>query len=218
MTQNNRAKQHKIVKKFIRTAIRRGVKLANPYEDYSFRDNHAERVYLEKEEVDRLYNMFRKQELPRHLHEDVRKFLFTCYTGPRYSEVNAFDASNVEGNFLVYKPRKNGKFRGMIKVPLTQTARSFLLEQDGQLFRTKELQVYNRNLKEIARIAKINKKLTSHVARHTFATLFLAQGGRVETLRLLLGHADIATTMIYVHVTDKRKEEEISLMERNDLS
>lgn len=218
MTQNNRAKQHKNAKKFIRIAIKRGVRIANPYEDFKCTFKQGDIVFLDDAEVDLLYRLYKKEVFPRHLQEDLRKFLFTCYTGPRYSEVNEFHSDNIVDQYLIYKPQKNARFRGVIKVPLTNTARSFLVEQEGKLFQQKQIQTYNRNLKVIGFEAGLRKKLTSHVARHTFATLFLAHGGRVETLRLLLGHADIATTMIYVHVTDKRKEEEIALMERDDLS
>lgn len=211
---SSRAKQHKNVKKFIGIAIRRGVKITNPYRSFKIKQHKAERVYLTWPDVNRLVKIYYKKQLPDWLLEDLRKFLFSCFTGPRYSDCNQFDADNIIEDTLIYQPLKTIRFNKTIKVPLTKLAKQFLLDQDGRLFKHKEIQAYNRSLKLIADVAGIDKNITSHVARHTFATLFLEAGGKVETLQQLLGHADINTTMIYVHLTDKRKEREISLMDK----
>ena len=61
-------------------------------------------------------------------------------------------------------------------------------------------------LKVLAHKAGISKKLTFHVSRDTFATLFIELGGDVATLKEILGHSDVKTTMIYVKMSEKRKE------------
>jgi site-specific recombinase XerD len=70
----------------------------------------------------------------------------------------------------------------------------------------------NKHLKDIARAVGIRKKLTFHISRHTFATRFLESGGAIEVLQQLLGHTDIATTMIYVTVSSRRKRQQIDMM------
>ena len=60
----------------------------------------------------------------------------------------------------------------------------------------------NRELKEICKFRGINKRVSFHVSRHTFATNFLVSGGRVEHLQKLLGHSNIRETMIYVHIVE----------------
>lgn len=221
---NARTKYHKTIRKFIKLAIKRGVKIKDPYDDWKFHTKPGEIIYLEPEEVSKLFQIYKERLLPDWLHEDLRKFLFVCYTGPRYSDINEFNTSNIDGDYLIYSARKTIRWHNNIKVPLTKTAKYFLMDQQGvdleldqTLFQRKAMQVYNRNLKTIASYASIRKNLTSHVARHTFATLFLHNGGQVETLRLLLGHSKIETTMRYVHVTDQRRVTEISGMERDDL-
>lgn len=62
------------------------------------------------------------------------------------------------------------------------------------------LEVYNQRLKLVAVYAGINKSLTSHMARHTFATQALHQGVRIEVVSKMLAHADIQTTQIYTKV------------------
>jgi len=213
MSKNSRNKQHKNVKKFIHLAIRKGVKITNPYIHFKLERAATERTFLTRNEVENLYSLYRKQELPDWLHEDLRKFLFACFTGPRFSDINQFTTDNLLGDTLIYVAQKTLRFHKTIRVPLSNTAKLFLQEQDGHLFKQTEMQTYNRNLKDIADYAGIKKTITSHVARHTFATLFLESGGRVETLKELLGHRKIETTMIYVHLTDKRKEKEIKMMD-----
>jgi len=77
-------------------------------------------------------------------------------------------------------------------------------------------QKYNEHLHEIERKAKLSEPLTTHVARHTFATLFLENGGSLEVLQSLLGHSNIYTTGIYGKITKKRKKAEITKL--NSLS
>ena len=65
----------------------------------------------------------------------------------------------------------------------------------------------NRNLKEIAKIAEINKAITHKVARHTFATIYLRHTKDLAALKELLGHSDMKETLIYAHVMDESKRE-----------
>ena len=60
----------------------------------------------------------------------------------------------------------------------------------------------NSYLKEIASLAKIKKHLTSHIARHTFATMSLANHVPIESISKMLGHVDIKTTQIYAKMQD----------------
>ena len=74
-------------------------------------------------------------------------------------------------------------------------------------------QQYNMRLKVLASYANIKKNLTSHVARHTFATWALSQGVRVEIVSKMLGHTDIATTQIYAKVLQEDVTEGFELLE-----
>ena len=65
------------------------------------------------------------------------------------------------------------------------------------------VQVYNRSLKAIAEMSKIRKRVTSHVARHTFATLMLSKGAKIENVSKMLGHTDIKMTQRYAKVLAK---------------
>jgi site-specific recombinase XerD len=71
---------------------------------------------------------------------------------------------------------------------------------------------YNEVLKKWAKAAGINKNLSSHVARNTFATLALTNGVDLYTVSKLLGHRDIAATQIYAKIIDKKKEEAVDML------
>ena len=74
-------------------------------------------------------------------------------------------------------------------------------------------QKLNEYLKEVATIANINKHLTSHIGRHTFATtITLGKGVPIETVSLMLGHTSISTTQIYAKVTDYKVAKDMSLL------
>jgi site-specific recombinase XerD len=74
-------------------------------------------------------------------------------------------------------------------------------------------QCYNAYLKEIATICGIKKKITSHIARHTFATtITLTNGVPIETVSAMLGHSSIKTTQIYAKVVEKKVSEDMQLL------
>jgi site-specific recombinase XerD len=144
----------------------------------------------------------------------LRQFLFTCFTSLRISDVKKIGKSNIINNELVFIPHKNRKRNKILRIPLTEMAKKFLVDNDiEELFKEYAEQYCNRVLKDIASELEIKKKLTNHVGRHTFATMFLESGGSVEVLQQIMGHSKIQTTMIYVHITDARKKEQLKLMD-----
>ena len=150
-------------------------------------------------------------------HPTKNAFLFACYTGLRISDVKGLTWSNLQVDenddmrvsFVQQKTKKREY------MPVGKRARQFLPERtDGNnVFALPSFQQINRHLKKWATLAKINKKVTFHVSRHTFATLALSLKVPIETVSKLLGHSDIQTTQIYAKVIDRNKREAIDILD-----
>jgi site-specific recombinase XerD len=86
---------------------------------------------------------------------------------------------------------------------------------DGKLLPVISNQKLNSYLSEIAGLCGIEKKLTTHVARHTFATtVTLSQGVPIETVSKMLGHTSLKTTQIYAKVVDRKIADDMSQLEK----
>lgn len=110
---------------------------------------------------------------------------------------------------MIYKYRQKTSI--LSRIPLLKPAQEILQKYEDHKFKGDLLlpiisnQKLNAHLKEIALHCGIRKKLTFHMARHTFATtICLGNGVRIETLSRMLGHAKITTTMIYAHLMDDK--------------
>ena len=141
-------------------------------------------------------------------------------TGLRVSELVGLKLEdvNLEAGFALVRG-KGGKER---MVPLGQSARDttaiFLLDGRPALLRQRQSrflfptvrggaltrQAFWKNLRRLGRKAGVQKRLSPHVLRHSFATHLLEHGADLRTIQALLGHADISTTQIYTHVSRER--------------
>lgn len=111
------------------------------------------------------------------------------------------------------------KTKNPVVAPLSDKAISYLPQQKGKrndekVYILPSQGVTNRRLKKWAKDAHINKNITFHVSRHTFATMMLTAGVDLYTTSKLMGHTDIAVTQIYAKIIDKKKEEAVNLLDR----
>lgn len=128
-------------------------------------------------------------------------FLIQCFTGMRYSDLSSNGPKSVKGKYLVYIPQKTQHSSGeTVYMPISPILRWLIDEyKERKLFCDIGNQAYNRNLKDLADISQIRTNLTSHVARHTFATIYMANGGDLRSLMDLLGVRSLKTVMVYAH-------------------
>lgn len=205
---NARAKYHTVLRKFILLAIRKRRRVSNPYEQFKVRSAPVERTWLTVEEVDRLVSLYRAGTLGEQLQRALRQFLFQVVASVRVSDIHLLSKQDVEGNLLVLMPKKTRRQRKVVTIPLSNFAKQLIAEGGGRgdlLFDVPADATTNMRLKEIAAIAGIGKRLTTHVGRHTFGFLYLLMGGKVEELREIMGHSKLETTMIYTHTDHDRK-------------
>jgi len=150
-------------------------------------------------------------------------FLFCCFTGLAYSDVKKLSdehiVKNLQGQRIIKTQRAKTNTRST--VPLLEPAEKILQKyQDYKLTNPKGLllpvisnQKLNAYLKEIATVCKIKKKLTFHLARHTFATtVTLANGVPIESVSRMLGHSSLKTTQIYAKVVDQKLLEDMKVV------
>jgi integrase len=207
---------HKQVKKYINQAIRRELFDANknPYLNFTASTQPTERIVLSTEEVERLESLtFERNEFYLELIRDM--FLFSCYTGLRFSDTCAIRCKDVdqdkEGLVLNIVAKKTSKqlmlplYKLHLRKPEALILKHRIVKvgaEEEPIFHKYTNQYFNRTLKELAVLAEIAKPITSHVARHTFAT-HLASKIPIHILKSILQHSKIETTMVYLHLSSK---------------
>jgi len=190
---------------------------SNPFNNFRCSYTSPEREILTQEELDLI--RFKKISIPR-LAEVRDVFVFCCYTGFAYSDIYKFEYDAVTkgidgGYWLSTNRQKTGTKESvpLLPVPLEIIEKyrehEYCIEAN-KLLPVNSNQRYNAYLKEIADICGIKKKITSHIARHTFATtVTLANGVPIETVSSMLGHNSIRTTQIYAKVVEKKVSEDM---------
>jgi integrase/recombinase XerD len=199
----------RVMKTYVRLALQDGYVFENPFLRYKLKKAQTHRTFLTKEEVEKLLQLYHKATLPPMQQTSLQYFLISCFTSLRISDVRHLTTDHINNNQLTLIPHKTKGHNKQVVIPITTTARQLLIAALSEKQHLACEQRINRHLKAIAIAANIKKRITFHVSRHTFATVFLDLGGKVETLQQLLGHSDITTTMVYAHITDKRKQEEM---------
>lgn len=169
-------------------------------------------IYLNEKELQKLKFYYHSETISPSHKRVLGQFLFSCITGLRYSDIQRVTWRQIVDDILIFEPYKTRNIEKVVKIPLIDEAFDYIENEKGPLFNPMKEQPTNRILKDIALAKGIRKNLTTHVARHTFATSFLRRGGHIEVLQRLLGHSKIATTMIYTHVDDERLREQMELL------
>lgn len=192
----------------------------DPFAKFKGSKQEVKRDFLIEEELDRIsQKSFAAQRL--NLVKDT--FLFCCYTGLAYVDVAKLSASNIstgiDGEQWLFVDRQ--KTGSSSHVPLLPPALAIIAKyrdhpeavNKGLLLPVISNQKLNAYLKEIADICGINKHLTFHVARHTFATtVTLTNGIPIESVSSMLGHKSIKTTQIYAKVVQKKVSEDMKIL------
>jgi len=222
---NTGAMTHLIrLKKMLNLAISLDWIGKNPFFGYRIKIRQEARQYLNKKELSAMEA--KAFALPRL--DYVRDlFVFCCYTGLAYIDAISLTPSNIVvgiDNGLWIKTKRN-KTLVPVNTPLLPKAVAILKKYEtdyraisnGTLFPLLSNQKMNSYLKEIADLCLIDKNLTSHIARHTFATtVTLSNNVPIETVSKMLGHTKIGTTQIYAKVIEQKVSDDMAAL-RNKL-
>ncbi|WP_300905843.1 site-specific integrase [uncultured Bacteroides sp.] len=145
-----------------------------------------------------------------------------CFTGLPYCDIYTLTADDikigVDGKKWIMKDRgKTGveSFIPLLQIPLDILAKYEGKLKDGRLLPVISNQKMNEYLAEIAAICQINKRITYHLARHSFATeICLTKGVPIESVSKMLGHTNIQTTQIYARVVDRKLSHDMNMLDR----
>lgn len=217
---NTAHKYIKNLKKIMNMAVGLDWIPSNPFNLFKCSYTNPEREILNHEE---LFAIIKKKIDNPRLAEVRDVFVFCCYTGFAYSDIYGFERNAVvlglDGErWLSTNRQKTGTKESVPLLPLPLTIIDRYKNHEycvkyNKLLPVNSNQRYNSYLKEIAGICGINKKLTSHIARHTFATtVTLSNGVPIETVSAMLGHNSIRTTQIYAKVVEKKVSEDMQLL------
>ena len=221
--QTNGVVKHMVrIKKMIGLALKLEWIEKNPFARYSIKAQKVNRDCLSQAELSLLENKdFKIDRL--NLIRDL--FVFSCYTGLAYIDLINLTPLNVasgdDGELWIKTSRQ--KTDTPVTIPLLPKALKILENYEnnvrannaGKAFPIISNQKVNSYLKEIADLCGINKTISFHLARHTFATtVTLSNGVPIETVSKILGHTKIATTQIYAKVLENKISSDMMLLRK----
>lgn len=154
-------------------------------------------------------------------HTDTKTaFLFCCFCGLRFSDMIKLTWADIRtlSDGTKQAEIKQQKTATPLYLPLSDNALKWLpkraegVADDAPIFRQIHYTRYNKQLAEWVKAAKIAKRVTWHISRHTYATMLLTYGADIYTTSKLLGHTDVKTTQIYAKVIDANKRAAVNLI------
>lgn len=192
-------------------AVRKGLIPVNPFSKLEANEKiktpESTREYLTIDDVKKL--------LQTDINTDTKRaFLFSCFSGLRYSDVKKLTWDNIvcdNGQYRIEIVMQ--KTKSLLCVPLSGMALKYMPEQrtgGEKIFKMVAPTNTSKGLQKWSKEAGITKHVTFHIARHTFATMNLTSGNDLYTTSKLLGHKSINTTTIYAKIINQKKEEAVN--------
>lgn len=208
------------LRKIVNLCIKNGWLTKDPFFGFKMTKKEVIRDILTEEELQRIVN---KDFSNLRLRQVRDIFVFSCFTGLAYADMKKLKRSEIvigiDGERWIYTQRQ--KTESPTRIPLLPKAEEIMecyndhpqcRNEDSVLPVPSNVKL-NAYLKEIADLCEINKLLTFHIARHTFATtVTLSNGVPIETVSKMLGHKSIKITQIYAKIVDKKVSEDMSAL------
>lgn len=198
----------RVFKKFFSITHKQGLLVNNPMEGYKM-PAFAEGVrdILEPKEIKHLTNFYHTEPMTDLERDCLRRYLVGCYTGLRKSDIEQLDPRfHIRAGKILrlhmFKTRKYGK---SVEFNLSDTASKLIGTKRELLFPPIESALLGKTIRRVVYRAGIDKYVKFHSSRDSFATTYLELGGNVVDLQEILGHSDLKTTMIYVKLTSRTK-------------
>lgn len=212
-------------KKIVLICLKNGWIDKDPFIGFKFNKHEVDRAFLTDLEIQAIHSKKFKNRL-----DHVRDiFLFSCYTGLAYADVKKLKRSEIgvgiDGEKWIFTRRQ--KTDSSSRIPILPAAEELIAKYqhyaqcviNDKVLPVLSNQKMNAYLKEIADICGINKTLTFHIARHTFATtVTLSNGVPIETVSKMLGHKNLRTTQHYAKILDLKVSEDMKQLKNKLLN
>lgn len=205
----------------------------NPCSTVPLSREPTRREYLLEDELKRIMDLKIKAGSALDISRDI--FFVECRTGLRISDLLQLRWQAYDGSFIRLQMQKTKR---PVEVPVTRSVRR-VLEKYRDLFSSGSAYIFpvlsvihprrqdfsqaralvyatgriNIEIKRLASLAGIPKQLSTHMARHTFATMLISKGASIYDVKELLGHQDIKVTQVYAHLLDSRKQQLVEMLE-----
>jgi len=198
----------------INLALDKEIIYKNPFKEHKFQREKTDRGFLLQSEIEALIDHQFEEE---RLEKTRDLFIFCAFTGLAFMDAKNLTNENIQtsidDNLWIKGKRK--KTDTEFNIPLLNIPKTILEKYKGKasgdlLLPFGSHQRFNICLKKVAKLCGIKKNVTSHLARHTFATFALTNGVSIECVSKILGHTKINTTQIYARVIDKKIRNEMN--------
>ncbi|WP_458449421.1 tyrosine-type recombinase/integrase [Fibrobacter sp.] len=197
-----------ILRMHVNALVRQGLVRVNPFGNIPLRRSRSRREFLELDEFSRLYHRFIEGEhdVTDSEREALRAFLFSCFTGLRYSDLKGLSPHDIRNGKIRLFTHKTGT---MVYIPVPQQALA-LLPGEGKsahqanasansVLHVIDNSTFNKRLRSGAKKLGCFRHLHAHLVRHTFATSCISFGVPIEVVSKLLGHTNLQTTLVYAN-------------------
>ena len=212
------------IRKLLNDAIREGIidPEHNPFLRYKLKTAKTNKTFLTDDEIDSIENLTLVGKSKKSLHRDI--FVFACYAGGlRVSDILKLKWRNFSGSHLTLITQKT---TDQLSIPLPNKALALIYKyavdncnaedfifpilKNNEDYTPMQLNraissataYLNKDLKSIGGLAEINKSISMHTSRHSWATRALKKGIRIEHVSALMGHSSIKTTQIYAKIVN----------------
>lgn len=205
MAQNSATKHLKFLKQIVNIAVANSYMTFNPFLPYKIEREPVEIDFLDEEELRKVINF--DTPIPR-FERAKDMFLFGCFTGLSYIDIKTLTSEHFEkdGAGRIWIKKRRVKTDVLSRIPLLPIAKLILDKYKGgdKLLPIQDPADVNKYLKDIAILCGINKRITFHTSRHTFAsTVTLANNISLEVVSKMLGHTNTRMTTHYAKLIDK---------------
>lgn len=207
------------LRRMIKYAIGEGIISRDPFEGYAPVRAKPVQKYLTREELNRIITTPLDHPC-RYLTRDM--FLFSVFTGLAFTDICNLTENNIvrASDGLLWIKTTRQKTGTPCEIPLMELPLQIIekykgLAPDGKLLPMLSCGKLNTNLKVIAKICKIERRLVFHAGRHTFSTeICLSQGVPIETVSRMLGHRDLRSTQVYAKINNNKISEDTDKLEK----